>query len=93
MISFFLFTLAVGGIELGIRFGLVLYDFHVTERADAQISAERLAADVQAIMLNRGGPVASRTVYPIIKRNLQLGGLEIAVLPSHVTRTSIANGR
>lgn len=88
LISFFTFTLAIAALELGIRLGLVFYEFHTGEE-DVRIAAEQLGSDIQAIMLNQGGPVASRTVYPIIKRNFQLGGLEIAVLPSHVTRTSI----
>ncbi len=87
--SFMLLTIAVAAVELSLRFGLVLYGFHRRAGADAQIAAERLADDVRSIMLNRGGPVASRTVYPILQRSLRRSGLEIAIEPSSVTRTSI----
>jgi len=40
-------------------------------------------------MLNRGGPVASRTVYPILARNFERAGLHIGIEPSPVTVTSI----
>ncbi|MEE8197253.1 MAG: hypothetical protein V3T69_08765, partial [Acidiferrobacterales bacterium] len=55
--DFFLVLLGVIVLELGIRFLVVLYEFHSHEKENAQITAERLAADVKSIMLNRGGPV------------------------------------
>ena len=88
-VSFMMITIAVAAIEMGLRFGLVLYQFQQDAGENAQIAAERLADDVRTIMLNRGGPLASRTVYPILQRSLRRGGLEIAIEPSAITLTSI----
>lgn len=88
VVSFLAFTLALVLVELGLRFGLVLYEFRRSGE-ETRVAAERLAGDVRSIMLNRGGPVAARTVYPILQRNFQRAGLEIAIEPSEVTRTSI----
>jgi hypothetical protein len=44
---------------------------------------------VKDIMLNRGGPVAARTVYPIIRRHSRQAELEIAIVPSPATIESI----
>ena len=89
VLSFLVFTLAVATLELTIRFSLVLWEFYREDQEEAQLAAERLANDVRAIMLNQGGPVASRTVYPIIQRNMRANGFEIAIEPSAVTRSSI----
>lgn len=88
--DFFLVLVLVVLVELGVRFGLVLYDFHTAEKQDTQDAAQGLAADVRRIMMNRGGPVAARTVYPIIKENYDRMGLQIAVTPMEVTTQSIA---
>lgn len=87
--SFLLFTLAVAVVELGFRLGVLWYDFHRTDRDQAQLTAERVANDVRSIMLNRGGPVASRTVYPILARTFEQAGLRVAIEPSPVTTASI----
>ncbi len=87
--DFFLVLLGVIVLELGIRFLIVLYEFHSHEKENAQITAERLAADVKSIMLNRGGPVAARTVYPILKKNHEEIGLTVAIVPSPTTIESI----
>lgn len=87
--DFFLVLLLVVVAELGLRLALVIYDFYTAEREDTVIAAEGLAADVREIMMNRGGPVAARTVYPILEQNHARMGLEIAILPSAVTAESI----
>ncbi|MFQ6022261.1 MAG: HAMP domain-containing protein [Acidiferrobacterales bacterium] len=89
--DFFLVLLGVIIIELGLRFGLVLYDFQVQKKKTAEITAERLAADVKSIMLNRGGPVAARTLYPILKKDHENLGLAVAIEPSQATIQSIKN--
>ena len=66
--DFFLVLVTVVIIELSVRFSLVVYDFHHNQELTTQIEAERLAADIKSIMLNSGGPVAARTVYPILDR-------------------------
>lgn len=88
VVSFFVLTLVVAVLELGLRLAFALYEFH-RARDDAQVAAERLANDIRSIMLNRGGPVASRTVYPILQRNFERAGLHIAIEPSEATETSI----
>lgn len=50
---------------------------------------ERLAQDINLLMLNSGGPVAARTIYPILKRNHEKIGHFIAVEPSSATVLSI----
>lgn len=87
--DFFLVLVVVVILELLIRFALVLYQFEHEKPAEVAIAAERLAENVRSIMLNRGGPVAARTVYPIIRRNHEEIGLEIAIVPSPVTTESI----
>lgn len=87
--SFLILTLALVAVELGLRLAVVLYRFDTDAPKTAQEAAQGLAADVRAIMLNRGGPVAARTVYPIIDRNFQRAGLEIAIEPSPVTVAAV----
>ena len=87
--DFFLVLVAVVIIELSIRYALVIYDFHNNQELATQIEAERLASDIKSIMLNSGGPVAARTVYPILERNHRELGLAIAIEPSEITISSI----
>ncbi|MCH8861365.1 MAG: HAMP domain-containing protein [Proteobacteria bacterium] len=87
--DFFLLLVLVGTIEMGVRFALTLYDFYGAERETTRIAAERLASDVRKMMVNSGGPVAARTLYPILRKNYQARGLVIAIEPSEVTVTSI----
>ena len=87
--DFFLLALVVAGVELGIRYAMVRYDFssHEPERVDR--AAQQLANDVKSIMLNSGGPTAAQTVYPILTRNYDGLGLSIAVEPAPVTIESM----
>ncbi len=87
--DFFLVLLGVILIELGIRFALVIYDFNTEQKIVTQRTAERLATDVQSIMLNRGGAVAARTVYPILHRNHDRLGFSVSIQPSAITIESI----
>lgn len=87
--SFLLLTLAVAAVEMGLRFGVVIYRFQASAPQQTEAAAERLASDVRMIMLNRGGPVAARTVYPILDRNFQRAGLKIAIQPSSLTVSAI----
>jgi HAMP domain-containing protein len=76
-------------LELGGRFVLASYHFQHQEKEATELAAERLASDVRDIMLNQGGPVAARTVYPIIRRNHEELGLEITIVPSELTIEAI----
>lgn len=87
--DFFLLLLVVVALELGIRYGVVLYEFKNSEPERVDRSAQQLAADVKSIMLNSGGPTAAQTVYPILKRNYDDLGLAIAVVPAEVTVESM----
>jgi len=87
--DFFLLLLAVAAVELGIRYGSLLYEFRTAEPARVNRAAEQLANDVRSIMLNSGGPLAAQTVYPILNRNYADLGLQIAVQPSDVTVASM----
>ena len=83
--DFFLLLIVVAGLELGIRYAAVVYDFKSNEPERVARAAQQLADDVKSIMLNSGGPTAAQTVYPILDRNYDNLGLSIAVLPSDIT--------
>ena len=87
--DFFLLLLLVAAVEMTIRYALLRYDFARHEPARVEQAAQKLANDIRAIMLNSGGPMAARTVYPILNRNYEDLGLSIAVLPSAVTVESM----
>lgn len=77
------------GLELGARLALAVYEFNTEDLELTESAADRLAGDVRDIMLNRGGPTAARTVYPILGRSYEDAGMEIAIVPSDVTIRSI----
>ncbi len=87
--SFLVLLVVVALAELGLRFGLQLREFYSDGPARAETTARQLAADVRSIMINEGGPVASRAVYPILDRAYERAGLRIAVEPSQATIESI----
>ena len=87
--DFFLLLIAVAGLELGIRYAVVVYDFKSNEPQRVERAVQQLAGDVKSIMLNSGGPTAAQTVYPILNRNYDSLGLSIAVVPSDITVQSI----
>jgi polyhydroxyalkanoate synthesis regulator phasin len=68
-----------------IEFTTELIDFYVEEGQAAQEEAQALASDVQTLMLNRGGPVAAKTMDPILDETHQQVGYEIAIVPSAVS--------
>lgn len=87
--DFFLLLLLVTCVELGIQYASMVYKFKTTEQSRIDTSAQGLAEDIKAIMLNSGGPTAAQTIYPILRRNYEDVGLAIAVLPSELTIKSI----
>lgn len=89
--DFFLALVFVIVIELGVRFAVVVGNYYTDEKLRTREAAEQLAADVKSIMLNRGGPVAARTVYPMIEKSHKKVGLDIAITPSEATVTSITS--
>ena len=87
--DFFLLLIVVAGLELAIRYAVVVYDFKSNEPQRVERAAQQLAGDIKSIMLNSGGPTAAQTVYPILNRNYDSLGLSIAVVPSDITVESI----
>lgn len=90
--DFFLILLLVAVLEFSLKAGLVVYDFAVNGREEVRERAEAVADNVRSIMLNSGGPVAARTVYPIIERNIEDLGYKVAVEPEPITVKAISKG-
>src|SRR6056297_2146993 len=90
--DFFVILLAVTVLEFALKAGLVYYKFTVNGPRDVRGLAADLADNVRSIMRNEGGPVAARTVYPILERNWSDLGYRIAIEPSPVTTRSIEAG-
>lgn len=87
--DFFVILVLVTAAEFALKAGLVVYEFRVNGEAEAQSKAAEVADNVRAIMLNEGGPVAARALYPIIQENLRELGWAVAIEPSAVTVASI----
>ena len=87
--DFMIALFAIVAVELGARYALARYEFATADLEATELAAERLAGDVKDIMLNSGGPVAARTVYPIIQRHSEQAELEIAIVPSPITVEAI----
>ena len=90
--DFFVILVIVTVLEFGIKIGLVAYNFAVNGQEEAQERAEEIADNVRSIMLNEGGPVAARTLYPILERNLTDLGYVIAIEPAPITVEAIREG-
>jgi len=87
--DFFILLLVVMAAEVGLKFALQVYDFTTADRRTTERAAEQLADDIRSIMLNSGGPVAARTVYPVLQRNYAKRDLAIAIEPTQTTVDSI----
>jgi hypothetical protein len=90
--DFFIILVIVTIVEFSIKAALVWYDYSANGEDHARQVAEDLADNVRSIMQNEGGPVAARTMYPILERNWSDLGYVIAVEPSAVTVSSIEQG-
>jgi len=62
--DFFVVLLIVTLLELGISLALKAYAFASEGEERTRVTADRLASDLKDVMLNRGGPVAARTIFP-----------------------------
>lgn len=87
--DFFLVLLVVTLIEFAIKAGSVYWNYANDGRNQAQKVAEELADNVISMMTNAGGPIAVRSLYPILEQNWTDLGYEIAIVPSEVTVQSI----
>lgn len=90
--DFFLVLMAVSVLEFALKAAFVYYNYSVNGVSEAQLVADDLAENVRSIMRNEGGPVAARTIYPILEKNWSDLGYAIAIIPSDVTIRSIENG-
>ena len=87
--DFFLVLLVVTLIEFTLKAGKVYWDYQLNGENQAREVAEELSENIVSIMSNAGGPVAARTIYPILEQNWTDLGYEIAIIPSEVTVTAI----
>ncbi|WP_342070151.1 methyl-accepting chemotaxis protein [Yoonia algicola] len=90
--DFFIILIIVTAVEFSLKAGLVWYNYVVDGEEEAAAVAEDLADNVRSIMQNEGGPVAARTMYPILERNWSDLGYVIAIEPTPVTVDSIEEG-
>lgn len=90
--DFFVILVLVTLVEFAFKAGLVWWNWQGNGAQEAQAVADDIAENVRSIMYNEGGPVAARTLYPILERNWTDLGYEIAIEPSEVTIRSIEEG-
>ncbi|MEM6933516.1 MAG: methyl-accepting chemotaxis protein [Pseudomonadota bacterium] len=90
--DFFLVLVLVTVLEFALKASLVYWNYATDGGREAQTVAEDLAENVRSIMRNEGGPVAARTMYPILEKNWSDLGYTVAVVPSDVTIRSIEEG-
>lgn len=67
--GFFVLPIVVAGVELGIRYAVLLYALRSSVQQRVDRAAQQLADDVKSIVLDAGGPTEAQTVYPILDRN------------------------
>ena len=87
--DFFVVLVVVTVIEFALKAGSVYWDYHANGESQALDVAEEISENVVSIMTNSGGPVAARTVYPILEKAWTDLGYEIAIVPSALTVKSI----
>ncbi|MEM8751951.1 MAG: histidine kinase [Pseudomonadota bacterium] len=87
--DFFVILVLVAALEFSLKAGLVYWSYETDGEAEAATAAQEIAENVRSIMINEGGPVAARALYPIIEKNWADLGYVIAVEPSPVTIASI----
>jgi methyl-accepting chemotaxis protein len=90
--DFFVVLVLVTALEFALKAALVYYDFETSGEQEAQAVADDLAENIRAIMRNEGGPVAARTMYPILQGKLTELGYRVSLEPSEVTIRSIEQG-
>lgn len=83
--DFFFVLILVTIIEFALKAGSVYWEYQTDGENQALEVAEEIADNVISIMNNAGGPVAARTVYPILEDNWTDLGYEIAIVPTALT--------
>jgi len=84
-----LVLLLVSIIEFALKAGKVYLDYQTNGENEARNVAVEISENVVSIMSNSGGPVAARTVYPILDKAWTDLGYEIAIVPSAITVQAI----
>jgi len=87
--DFFIILVLVTALEFALKAALVVYEFDTAGATKAAEVADEVAGNVRAIMLNEGGPVAARALYPILERKFDELGFLVAIEPTPVTVASI----
>jgi len=90
--DFFVLLVLVTVLEFALKAAMVYYSFRTEGPETTRQVAGDIADNVRSIMRNEGGPVAARTVYPILERNWNDLGYRIAITPTPVTIRSIEEG-
>lgn len=90
--DFFVLLVLVTVLEFALKAGMVYYSFRSEGPDTTRQAADDIADNVRSIMRNEGGPVAARTIYPILRSNWNDLGYRIAITPSPVTTRSIKAG-
>ncbi|MFB9150532.1 HAMP domain-containing protein [Roseovarius ramblicola] len=90
--DFFVLLVLVTALEFALKAGMVNYTFRTEGPKTTREVATVIAENVRSIMRNEGGPVAARTVYPILETNWNDLGYRIAITPAPVTTRSIEAG-
>ena len=90
--DFFVLLVLVTVLEFALKAGMVYYSFRTEGPETTRQVADDIADNVRSIMRNEGGPVAARTVYPILQDNWNDLGYRIAITPSEITTRSIKEG-
>lgn len=87
--DFFVILLLVTVAEFALKAGMVVWEFETTGREATQDAAREVADNVRSIMVNEGGPVAARALYPIMQTGMENLGFLLSIEPSEVTIASI----
>jgi hypothetical protein len=87
--DFFVILLLVTVAEFALKAAMVVWEFDTAGRAATEDAAREVADNVRAIMVNEGGPVAARALYPIMQSGMESLGFLMAIEPSRVTIDSI----
>jgi len=87
--DFFVILLLVAVLEFALKAAIVVWEFDTSGRENTQAAAREVADNVRSIMVNEGGPVAARALYPIMEAGMQSAGFLMSIVPTPVTIASI----
>jgi phage/plasmid-associated DNA primase len=73
--DFFLLLIVVAGLELAIRYAVVVYDFKSNEPQRVERAAQQLAGDIKSIMLNTSGGDAAKNMSVLAPLKYKRGAI------------------